>query len=199
MQAATPARTEALNHCCQITRNRGCRVAICLKNVRDDLVLPRIGPSALHEIYLACATGRVLLIFVRFCRAAFHVARGRQVADFDFSFLVFRRLRLGRFISIIYISTRTPSTARRPHMEQIENPYYGGYDIYKPIANCVPETRPCRLNARPPRIPVAGMKAMQGYRESLAARKPFTRAAGVAVRETQSFRRYTLFYGRRRR
>src|SRR5206468_12266204 len=26
---------------------------------RGDLVLPRTGPSALHEIYLACATARV--------------------------------------------------------------------------------------------------------------------------------------------
>ena len=79
-------------------RQKKREAAICPKNsyARDDLVLPRTGPSALHEIYLACATGRVLLIFVRFCPAAFHVALRCQVADFDFTFLVFRRPRLKR-------------------------------------------------------------------------------------------------------
>jgi hypothetical protein len=88
---------------------------------RDDLVLPRTGPSALHEIYLACATGRVLLIFARFCRAAFHVTLRCQVADFDFSFLVFRRLKLARFVRH-NLHPRTPSTGATPAYGKIASP-----------------------------------------------------------------------------
>jgi hypothetical protein len=138
----------------------------------DDLVLPPTGPSALHKIYLACATGRVLLIFVRFCRAAFHVAFACQVPDFDFSFLVFLRLGLARFISIIYNLSRTPSTARRPHTDQMEDRYYGKYDIYQPIANCEPKMRPLSHCCTAPRNPVARLLAVRPARFALLSVLP---------------------------
>jgi len=117
----------------------GSQYAQRISYARDDLVLPhaqgrRALVDVLHENYLACATGRVLLIFVRFCCAAPRVTLWCQVADFDFSFLLFRRIRLACFVRHTLHLPRTPSTARRLHIgTKMQNRYYVGYGIYSKL------------------------------------------------------------------